>query len=259
MDRKEYWNTEYVNYWKKRTAEADEKLVQGKSNLVKGDCKTSSNLVAYQLFDKMNYVPNEKVLDYGCGFGRFTKYFLNKSVDYYAIDISKAMIDEMLASFPELQNKVKVAEGESLHFEDNTFDKIICYGVFDACYQESALAEMLRVCNAGGSILITGKNNRYYADDKKAIIAEKNARAKGHPNYFTDIQNMEKQLKKYNIDIIFEGYVVRRGDIPITGAFTSIENFYEWSLIIRKNGFNSKYVFEKFSDKFSDTWNRMYE
>ena len=45
---------------------------------------------------------------------------------------------------------------------------------------------MIRVTELGGRILITGKNDKYYADDEQAYIAEEAARKKGHPNYFTD-------------------------------------------------------------------------
>ena len=100
---------------------------------------------AIALFNEMDYLSEEKLLDYGCGFGRF-------------------------------------------------FDKIVCYGVFDACFQENAICEMLRILKAGGELLITGKNRYYNEDDGQAIIAEEAARKKGHPNYFTDVNYMLKQL-----------------------------------------------------------------
>ena len=37
---------------------------------------------------------------------------------------------------------------------------------FDACYQEKALEEMFRGCKNNGYIILTGKNDNYFADDE---------------------------------------------------------------------------------------------
>ena len=39
-----------------------------------------------------------------------------------------------------------------------------------------------------------GKNFKYRQDDKMAIDAEIGARKKGHPNFFTDTDNMIRQV-----------------------------------------------------------------
>ena len=183
MDRKDYWNKAYTNYWKSATAEAN--LKGNVSHLPKsssGDFKTPGEAVMVSFFESLQYGENDRLLDYGCGFGRFYPFF-SRMTDYYGIDISQAMIDECTNRYPESSEKFLVAEGEKLPFQDGFFDKIICYGVFDACYQERALSEMLRVCKAGGVILFTGKNSHYYETDGQALIAEEAARRKGHPNY----------------------------------------------------------------------------
>ncbi len=99
----------------------------------------------------MNYRPDGKLLDYGCGFGRFFPYF-SAECTYYGIDISQAMLDACKERYPDTRKDTfQVAEGESLPFEDSFFDGIVSYGVFDACYQEQALTEMLRVAKLGGT------------------------------------------------------------------------------------------------------------
>ena len=151
MDRKEYWNKDYVAYWKAVTDEAeDSSSVDSKIQKVSGhDFKTQGIEAITSFFDKLDYKVSDKLLDYGCGFGRFYPYFANKC-DYYGIDISSAMIDECIKRFPEAKQKFIVAEGEHLPFQSEYFDKIVCAGVFDACYQEQALTEMLRVTSEGG-------------------------------------------------------------------------------------------------------------
>lgn len=253
MDRKEYWNKEYTKYWKEATAEANEE--GRKSNLQKastGDYKTPGEKVMIDFFESMNYEKSEKLLDYGCGFGRFYPYF-SKKTDYYGIDISQSMIEECANRYPESAEKFVVAEGEKLPFADNYFQKIICFGVFDACYQENAINEMLRVCSVGGTILLTGKNTNYYEDDEQAFIAEEAARRKGHPNYFTDVKGMLIQLKRYAV-LKQQRYYLYRGDFSNAKYVGEIpDKFYEWAIVIEKVNDNER-QFVGFSDEFSNTW-----
>lgn len=257
MNREEYWNESYVKYWKEVTEEAEEKGSQD-SNVKKlsgHDYKTPGIGTTTDFFEELEYNKNDTLLDYGCGLGRFYPYFSEKCY-YYGIDISNAMIEECKKSWPEEKGRFIVSQGEDLPFEDGFFDKVICNGVFDACYQEQALGEMLRVCKVGGYLLISGKNDSYYSDDEEAYIAEVNARKKGHPNYFTDVEYMLKQARD-NCEIVSERFAKRRGDFG-KGKYedTIPDTFYEWKLIIRKLS-DRKERFDKFSDMYSKTWKRM--
>ena len=161
--------------------------------------------------------------------------------------------DECIKKFPDEKDRFVVAEGENLPYEDNFFDKVICNGVFDACYQEQALQEMLRVCKVGGNILISGKNDLYYMDDEEAYTAEVNARKKEHPNYFTDVSNMLAQLGTI-CDVVEERYAKRRGDFGKNKFVEEIPDiFYEWEVILKKNK-DMDENFSKFSDAYSKTW-----
>ena len=258
MDRKEYWNKEYTKYWKEVTDEAEQgqggiskiKKISGK------DYKTSNTEVITSYFDEISFASSDKVLDFGCGLGRFYPY-LSKKSNYYGIDISQTMIDSCTRMFPEAKDRFKVAEGESLPFEDNFFDRVICYAVFDACHQEQALAEMFRVVKRGGIILVTGKNDNYLFDDEEAYIAEVNARAKGHPNYFTDVSLMKSQIiKSGGGTVIKENYALRRGDLAVKKCMDQMPaEFYEWILVIKKE-LDKRVVFEQFSDAYSKTFRR---
>lgn len=235
IDRVKYWNNDYVKYWKKMTDEGEKNTVlsavEGK---VPGDYSTSGIGTISVFLDNMDLKSNDIVLDYGCGLGRFFDYISPRS-EYYGIDISKEMIKSCQDKYPQHKERFIVAEGENLPFEDNFFDKIACIGVFDACYQEEALAEMLRVVKDGGEILISGKGNNYHLNDKQAHIAEEAARKKGHPNYFTDVRLMLDEVKE-NVVIEKEWYFAYRGDMR-KGKFEHrmLEKFYEWVLIIKKN------------------------
>ena len=255
MDRKDYWNKNYLNYWKSKVEEANETASQA---VTPGDCKTSSDALAYQLFSKVEYHPEEKMLDFGCGFGRFCDFFLSRRQDYYGIDISSAMIQEAKKNHAAIEDHFFVAEGEHLPFQDESFATVICYGVFDACYQEDALSEMIRVVRPGGVIVLSGKNNRYFEDDELAIVAEKNARLKGHPNYFTDGKKMKSQLEAAGVEVLEEGYFLRRKDMEVGACVGNMpDRFYAWQFILRKSENAVRHNFEKFSDCYSATWKEL--
>lgn len=257
MNRTDYWNEEYVKYWKSVTDEANDKgdFLSKVEKMTSGDYKVPGEKEAIDLFKCLQYEKSDKLLDYGCGFGRFYPYFGVLS-DYYGIDLSSAMINECVRMYPENAEQFVVAEGEQLPFQDCFFNKIICYGVFDACYQEKALSEMLRCTCEGGTILITGKNIDYQEDDEQAFIAEEAARKKGHPNYFTNVKNLRSQLESY-VDIKQERYYIYRGDFAKEKfSSTMPEKFYEWVLIFEKKE-HTAYQFGNFSDAYSHTWHQI--
>lgn len=251
MDRKSYWNESYLKYWEAKVNEANS---NNGLTLNKNDIKTTSNDLMFECCDLIDVNKGMNVLDFGSGLCRVYPYFKNKKVNYYGIDISEAMICKSKKVYPELKYKLFVSEGENLIFKDLFFDIVLCFGVFDACYQEDALKEMLRVLKKDGLLVLTGKNNLYFKDDEKAFVAEKNARAKGHPNYFTNVKNMIFQLQEYGYSIEKSFYFPRRGDFQKKNHVNEIpDRFYEYLLIIRKNGIKALRS-SKFSDSYSDTF-----
>lgn len=259
MDRKEYWNKEYTEYWKKITNEAEEttSVISHIQKISGNDYKVPNIGGVTSFFEKIPYQITDKLLDYGCGFGRFFTWFSGKC-DYYGIDISKAMIDECISRYPESSDRFIVAEGEKLPFEDHFFDTVVCYGVFDACYQEDALFEILRVLKNDGYLLISGKNTNYFEDDEEAVIAERNARKKGHPNYFTDVEELLKQISEL-VEIKEQWYAERRGDFTKDMVVYQMPSkFYEWMFILKKIKDRSE-RFSSFSCAYSNTWKQKYD
>ena len=253
--RADYWNGKYIEYWEKKVKESNSNR---SGNVTPGDVKAPGDDVAEKFFDHVIYNTGEKLLDYGCGFGRFYRFFKDRSVEYYGFDIASNVVKIAEKNYPELKGRLITAEGEELPYEDNTFDKVICYGVFDACIQEKALAEMLRICKVGGVILLTGKNDNYHDDDSMALVAETNARKKKHPNYFTDFNNMYRQILDFDNTIMYKEIFERRGDMG-KSIFTNIvgDFFYEWRIIIKKQS-GRNIVFKKLSDSYSKTWIRIH-
>lgn len=248
--RKEYWDKNYYDYWKKRVDEANQRDEKS-SRITPCDIKTTDDLVYFDCIELLDINKNDKVLEVGVGFGRSVPYIAEKSASLYGIDISDAMIEATIGNFGDLDNVFfSVQEAEKTDFQDSQFDKIICFAVFDALFQEDALTEFNRVIKKGGLLLLTGKNDNYFDDDELAYMAEKNARFKGHPNYFTDVKLLLAQLDKYGFSLESLHCYLRRGDFAENKYQTAVpENFYEYLLLLKKqSGVTGK---PKCSSKFS--------
>lgn len=253
MQRKEYWNEEYLKYWKQKVSESN-----GEDSLLNdiNNTKAPSDDISYLYFKKFDIKSQDKILDFGCGYGRSYSYFEITQGQYYGIDISNAMIQSFKEKYPQVANQLHVAEGENLPFENNFFNFIVCFGVFDACYQEEALFEMLRVLKHGGNILLTGKNFNYCNNDTEALIAEEKAREKKHPNYFTDVNYMIQQLLAHKAIIRDAYYFKKRGDFSKNlYCKEPMEQFYEYALFIEKT---PDYIYDRY-DKFSYEYSQTYK
>ncbi len=247
-NNKKYGN-DYVTYWENRVKETN----NGKE--VKD--KTNDDRILEEYYKKLKVKEQDIFLDYGCGSGRlysiYKKEFGNGK-HYVGIDISGVCLEHAEKENEELRVGENLKEFDGIHipYEDDIFDKIICFGVFDACDQETVIGELFRVLKTGGLLLVTGKNNKYFEDDEGAYVAEVNARKKGHPNYFTDVYNLTKQLAEHGVRMIETCYFLRRGDFPNDRVVREMpEIFYEWAYLLEKTADYSNPVYRKFSDAYS--------
>ena len=256
MDRKEYWNKNYVKYWRKRVKEAnsDNKT----SNLVEGDSLTSPDQQYIKAIEFLSPKKNRSILEMGCGFGRSLPYLYNISKQITAIDISKEMILEAKRKYYNLNGiKYFISEAEKTPITSSSFSYIICFAVFDALYQNSALLEMNRLLEKGGKVLISGKNDNYLDDDDLAYKAEINARKKKHPNFFTDVSLLlSGAIKKFGFEIKKIKYFKRRGDSVKDKHITELPKFfYDYIMIIDKVK-NVENINIEISNKYSKTFKR---
>ena len=236
MDKKRssYWNEDYAKYWQARVSESNETAIA--SSIVKGDTAVPSDRLYLELIGLLQIAKGTRVLEMGCGFGRSIPllYQLTQSID--AIDISEAMIDLARKNCAKYQGvKFHVCEAESTPFEVGRFARVICFGVLDALYQKEALIEMNRILVPHGRVLITGKNDLYFEDDEKALVAERNARAKEHPNYFTDVPALLQNIHRFGFTVVVQRFFPRRGATSLNQIVREKpERFYEYALILEK-------------------------
>ena len=78
------------------------------------------------LFDDY-LIPGEKVLDLGCGNGRFYEAMKDKKVDYFGVDSSEKLIEIAKNKHPGV--RFQVADALNLPFPNNYFDKVYSIAV----------------------------------------------------------------------------------------------------------------------------------
>lgn len=108
------------------------------------------------LFDKYFFL-GEKVLDLGCGNGRYFEYLKEKKVNYFGVDNSEKLIEIAKARYPEAD--FQVADALNLPFPDNFFDKVVSIAVLHHIPSEELriqfLKEVKRVLKPGSVLFLT--------------------------------------------------------------------------------------------------------
>ena len=247
--RKKYWDTGYYEYWEKRVEEANDPTIES-SEIIKNDAKIPGD-ETFEWLINQSRIGNGKILEVGCGWGRLFEAYSKHNLLVYAIAISRKMVEEAKRNKIDQVVEIKEAEAENIPYDSNTFDYVACFATFDATHQTEALREMLRVLKINGKLLLTGKNRSYYEDDELAMQAEKWARRKGHPNFFTDVPDLKAQLIERGHKIALEYYFVRRGDFTKLDYLEVIPSrFYEYFFVIQK--MSDDYIFNKFHYAYSN-------
>ena len=99
----------------------------------------------------------ERILDLGCGDGRFFKLLKERKIDYYGIDLSEKMIELAKKKFP--QGKFFLFDGKKIPFPNDFFDRVFCLAVFHHIpskkFREDFLLEIKRVLKKGGVLHLT--------------------------------------------------------------------------------------------------------
>lgn len=97
----------------------------------------------------------ERVIDIGCGTGRWLRQFQELGSDVIGIDLCKEMLSEADRS-PSLRGRLVLSEATSLPIHDASAGLVLCS--FVVAYVGDAFslfAEMARVCVPGGRIIVT--------------------------------------------------------------------------------------------------------
>lgn len=98
--------------------------------------------------------PDVRALEVGIGDGDNLD-FLPESWDVYGVDVARAQLVACQDRHPRMRGRLAWAEGESLPFDDETFD--VCYAIGGFTYfndHAAALGEMRRVTKQDGPVVV---------------------------------------------------------------------------------------------------------
>lgn len=140
------------NFWKNiwdtkgRSDSEDLLFLDGYDHLDTGfDSKEITNKIILSL----KIPAKSTILEVGCGCG-FLARELSTNYSYVGVDYSESIINKHKSLF---DHEVYTCEANDLLFEDNSFDYVFCYGVFqylpDLEYANKVVDELLRVSKKG--------------------------------------------------------------------------------------------------------------
>jgi ubiquinone/menaquinone biosynthesis C-methylase UbiE len=139
-DKRKFWKTIWDS--KGKSQSKDLLFLDGYEHL---DIKFSSKKISDTILKLTGAKLNDTILEIGCGAGFLAQEL--QQYDYWGVDYSKWLIKKHVSLFPE--HNVMMSEADDLPFEDNSFDIVFCYGVFQYLpsteYAEKAIEEMKRV------------------------------------------------------------------------------------------------------------------
>ena len=201
------------------------------------------------------YVPRfGKVIEAGCGLGRYNFYLKRLGIDIEGIDFSENAINKLNEIKSDIEPSAKFLYGDitDLPYEDNSISGYISLGVVEHFIDgpQQAIAEAYRVLRPGGIAIITTPNKSFYVRYQKLKrnikqIIKIILRMKSPPPSFFQYEYTSKQLKKFCEEQGF--YVSRAEGCDLLYPFNEIGGFSG------KNLAPDSFAYW-FSEKFENTW-----
>jgi ubiquinone/menaquinone biosynthesis C-methylase UbiE len=162
-------------------------------------------------FNKKNISENYRILDIGCGGGKFIKYLSQKSENFqlYGLDHSKEMIDLTSHLNKEAinQNRLKLIVGSvvGIDINDNSLDLVTAFETVQFWTDlNKAFSEIYRILDNNGEFLII---NRYPKEGTKWWEL---ANLKSEKDYLKKFEN--NKFKDISIDLNYKnGWIIVKG------------------------------------------------
>jgi len=175
----------------------------------------------------------ERILDLGCGNGRFIEV-VGKKVDYYGVDVSERLIEIAKKRYPD--GKFFISQPLNLPFENNFFDKVFCLAVLhhipSSKFRKVFLREIKRVLKPGGQVILAVWDLRENPKARRLLFK----------------YTLLKMIGKAKIDLkdIFYPWKNSKGEI-VVNRYIHIFSERELERLVRKIGFivKEKGIFER--------------
>lgn len=207
------------------------------------DFKEHLKLTSFQttyIYLLNNYPPPQKILEAGCGLGRWVIPLSEKNYDVTGIEIEEEAINTIKKNYNA--DNLNLVNGNifNMKFADKTFDLILSLGVLehfeDEAVQKKAILEHIRVLKDEGTFLITVPNLsflRFIIHMPYTILLSFVRLLKRKKQYFAEYRYTTKEFKKNLekcglkiVDIVYDellppynfGLIV---DYPINRLFRS--------------------------------------
>ena len=101
------------------------------------------------------FPPGCRVLESGCGLGRYVKYLHDRGWDVVGLEFIRSTVDQVRSIWPELN--IELGDVANSSFPDNSFDGIMSLGVVEHWPEGPSrpLREIYRLLKPGGYAIIT--------------------------------------------------------------------------------------------------------
>ena len=137
--------------------------------------------------------PNDKILEIGCGIGSVVFELSKQGYDITGTDISREAIAYGLKKYGNI--KLEVQPAETLSFENETFDVVLSFDLFEHIAQvDKHVSEVFRVLRTGGYYLFQTPNK--YSNVIFETLSNKSLKwRRAHPSLHTPRQLTRRLIK----------------------------------------------------------------
>jgi|TARA_B100001971_G_C18141728_1_gene510738 ubiquinone/menaquinone biosynthesis C-methylase UbiE len=176
----------------------------------------------------------DRLLDVGCSYGYFTKFYLSKCKKVYGIDPDNKMIEVGKSRCPQVE--FKVARAEDLPFEEDYFDAVVLNDVFEHVDSErKSLDEIKRVLKKEGIVILTVPNKGLF---RFLDVDNHSWRVR---TYFPRLYNIFNKLRGKEIKVR-EGYFKKHRHYSIKEIKDLFENNFEITRFTRRGLFLGVFI-----------------
>jgi SAM-dependent methyltransferase len=161
-----------------------------------------------------------KALDVGCGEGRFCRMLQATGIQTIGIDPTDVLIEHARSKDPA--GDYRIGRAEALEFPDATFDLVVSYlTLVDIPDVRTAIAEMARVLQPGGSLLIANLTSFNTAGSPEGWVRHPDGMDRFQIDHYLDeraewiswrgirIRNWHRPLSLYMSLLLDQGLILR--------------------------------------------------